>query len=127
MSRPMMTAVVLPAANSATAASLSMLPAIVYAATMGVLFGICAMMMENSDMARLQRPSLRTTGREYLMKSPAIIRPGLAISAAFIGRRLLHSMQPSTTTTSNTRLRSVATAAPAQPSAGAPHLPKMNM
>lgn len=61
------------------------------------------------------------------MKSPAIIRPGLAMRPGFTGRRLPQSMQPRTTTTSNTRLMSVATAAPAQPMAGAPHLPKMSM
>ena len=72
-------------------------------------------------------PSLSTTGREYLMKSPAIIRPGLSMRPSFTGRRLPQNMHPVTTTTSNTRLMSVATAAPAQPSAGAPHLPKMNM
>ena len=94
---------------------------------MGVLFGMWPMMMEKSDIARLHIPSLSTTGREYLMKSPAIIRPGLSMRPGFTGRRLLRKKQPVTTRTSSTRLSSVATAAPAQPMAGAPHLPKMNI
>ena len=88
---------------------------------------MCAIMMENSDIARLHMPSLSTTGREYFMKSPAMSLPGFAISRGFMGSRLLQSIQPRITTTSNARLISVATAAPAQPMAGAPSLPKISM